>query len=461
MAKCSLAIELDEPDRLYTSNDRIRGTVVVRADDDVQCKALKVRSGWATHGRGNIDSNDLHSEVLFQGQWRSGEEHRYRFDLPVSSWPPTYHGTFLNVDHYIHATADIPWAFDPKESQPYRVVSSNAPGAGVVEKDAANNAIVGGILKFFFIGLALFMLLNPMLWILAFPIGIGGGVWWFLKSYLPKKLLGDVEYTLNQDSYQPGETLQATLRVHPKKDIPINSVIWTVTGVEACVSGSGSNRRTHRHELFHGGKLVDELRTLPGNKETLIPLELQLPDKPCFTMNLGSNQIAWKTTICIDIPRWPDWNDSRAIQLAPSKELVQAVTVETIDSGGDISTQPTAAAGEEPDVTFAATLEMIQSVIDDDKQVDRIVDAVRDLPMQLNLIPQRRELYSSSSKDHAYADGHVVIGQTIDPVMPVTMFIPRSLADEFDQATDRPWSGEGSIVGYDHRQNRLQLRIEP
>ncbi|WP_417730125.1 hypothetical protein [Rosistilla oblonga] len=460
MAKCSLAIELDEPDRLYTSNDRIRGTVVVRADDDVQCKALKVRSGWATHGRGNIDSHDLHSEVLFQGQWRSGEEHRYRFDLPVSAWPPTYHGRFLSVDHYVHATADIPWAFDPKESRPYQVVSSKAPEAGIAEKKTVS-PVVGGIVKFFFIAVALFMLFNPMLWIFGIPIGIGIGIWWFFKTYLPRKLLGQVEYTFDQETFQPGETLRATLRVHPKKDIPINSVIWTVTGAEVCVSGSGSNRRTHRHELFRGGQLVDELRILPGNKETLIPLELQLPDKPCFTMSLGSNQILWETKIRIDIPRWPDWNHSLAMQLAPSKELVQAATVETVDHGGGVSTQPTAAAGEEPDVTFAATLEMIQSVIGDDRQVDRIVDAVRELPMQLNLIPQRRELYSSSSKDHAYSDGHVVIGQTIEPVLPVTMFIPRSLADEFDQATDRPWSGEGSIVGYDHRQNRLLLRIEP
>lgn len=470
MAKCSLVIELDEPDRIYTSKDKIRGCVVVRADADVNCKALRVRSGWATHGRGNVDSSDSQTAKLFEGQWRSGEEHRYRFELPVVGWPPTYHGSYLSVDHYVHATADIPWAFDPKTSQPYRVHSTAAPDAGVATKPQMTNPVAAKILKIVFFTFLAFMLLNPMLWIVGIPIGIIAGLWWFFKRYLPKKLLGKVEYTLDRERWEPGETLSATLRVHPSKPININSIIWTVKGEEVCVSGSGSNRRTHRVELFSGGMIVDDIKQLPGNQETRIPLQLQLPNRPCYTMKLGANQIVWESDVRIDIPRWPDWTGKQTIQLVPSSEVVDAVAVETAtedfavtepgngwnDMAAQSPTEP-----EAPDVTFEATLEMIHSVLNDSRQLDRIIDAVHELPMQLNLMPQRRELYGSGNSKYAYSDGHVVVGQTIEPVIPVTMFIPRSLADEFDQASDREWSGQGSIVGYDHRQNRLQLRIEP
>ncbi|MEZ6091863.1 MAG: hypothetical protein R3C05_28430 [Pirellulaceae bacterium] len=459
MAKCDLTIELDQPDRLYQPGDRVCGTVIVQANDDINCKGLRVSSGWATHGRGNIDSGEVSGEIVFQGKWQTGNEYRYAFDLPAGDWPPTYHGVYLSIDRYIKAVADLPWAFDASVSRPFRLSCLAVPSGGA-NKVVPQSGMIGKMIGVIFVVVfGLVMLLNPFLWLIGFVVAIGASVWWFATRYLPRKRLGSVQYKLQRQQWMPGEKLRATLTVHPRKDIAINGIIWTVTGQETCVSGSGSNRRTHRHEFFSDGQVDHNLTRLLGNRETVIDLSLRLPRTEAFTMDLGDNNIQWTTQVRIDIPRWPDWKDKQDFDVIPSPEPVD----------GGSTTQPSPAAipnddagtevGEGPAVTFASTIEMIDSLQGDRHQIDRVVEAVRDLPMQLAIIPERREL-ASATNPLAYPTGHVVVGHTVEPRMPVVMYIPRSLADEFEQATDRQWEGAGSIVGYEHHAGRLQLRIE-
>ena len=114
MAKCDLAIELEDPERIYRGGDQIRGTVVVWTDKAVNCSDLVVEANWETHGRGNVTKGEPNRESVFRGEWQPGE-HRYDFQVELARWPPTYHGNYLNVDHYIRARAKIPWSFDPQD----------------------------------------------------------------------------------------------------------------------------------------------------------------------------------------------------------------------------------------------------------------------------------------------------------------------------------------------------------
>ncbi len=66
MAACRINIRLnDEGPR--SGGEPITGVVVVNADKDVACKGLIVRTIWSTHGRGNIDTGEVASQVLFEG----------------------------------------------------------------------------------------------------------------------------------------------------------------------------------------------------------------------------------------------------------------------------------------------------------------------------------------------------------------------------------------------------------
>ncbi len=74
MAKCDLSIELDDPQAAHPGGGTISGVVRVRVDADVKCKGLEVHSGWRTHGRGNVASEQVGSVILFSGEWsRRGE----------------------------------------------------------------------------------------------------------------------------------------------------------------------------------------------------------------------------------------------------------------------------------------------------------------------------------------------------------------------------------------------------
>ena len=55
--KCQLAVQLDEPERIYQGGDIVRGVVTVNVQSKVKCKKLTIEAGWATHGRGNVDSS--------------------------------------------------------------------------------------------------------------------------------------------------------------------------------------------------------------------------------------------------------------------------------------------------------------------------------------------------------------------------------------------------------------------
>ena len=103
MAKCDLSIELDEPNRVYRGGEKVEGTVHVKVDSAVKCSGLVLSTGWKTHGRGNVTTGDVHDTTVFSGQWTEGAKYEYRFSLPAGDWPPTYHGRFLSIDHYVEA----------------------------------------------------------------------------------------------------------------------------------------------------------------------------------------------------------------------------------------------------------------------------------------------------------------------------------------------------------------------
>ena len=49
---------------------------------------------------------------------------------------------------------------------------------------------------------------------------------------------------------------------------------------------------------------------------------------------------------------------------------------------------------------------------------------------------------------------------TRNPKLPLVLYVPHDLADEFEQIGRDVWSGRGTVVGWDNRHGRLQVKIE-
>ena len=217
-----------------------------------------VRTHWTTHGRGNIDIGSEDSVIIYQGDWRAGHRATYAFEVPISEWPPTYHGHHLNIEHFVEARANIPWAFDPKASQPFQMHSTKHQGSG--KKSSYKQGGFNWIgLLFAFAALAFFFNAGPSLLNLS-SIGV-----WFLGGIgllcpgllIIRSVLPQMGFGISLGGVGRGKLLLR--RNHWGHDLDLTPEIgadqWDSDdrfGREKCVSGSGSNRRTHRHTLYEG-----------------------------------------------------------------------------------------------------------------------------------------------------------------------------------------------------------------
>ncbi|TWT94634.1 vacuolar protein sorting-associated family 26 protein [Stieleria varia] len=466
MAKCDLSITLDEPSGVYPGGGKITGTVKVHADADVKCKGLDVQSVWKTHGRGNVASGTVETVTLFTGQWTAGQSEEYRFELPIAEWPPSYHGNYLNIDHYIEARAKIPWAFDPKASVEFLMQPTCGPE--IADAQASVSAKMG-MIGWIFTSMIVFMVFGAILAGCAgffvagaqnpFIFFIVGGIVTFIggfiamKYYLPKFLLGEVHCELKSIRVSPGEQVNGELKLQPRKNVPINGVTMKFVGKEVCISGSGSNRTTHSNTFYETETVLEPAGVLKPGVAKHFPLSVPLPGDVPYSIDLNDNDIKWSVEVRVDIPRWPDWSKSFDITVVPSGKQAVATTPTRTE------TTVSPPADDESGLTFAETASHIWSSKDDKEQVEMLVDAVNGLNFDIEAFVERRLLYSGEDDPHVYKDGYAVWARYTDPPLPMVLYVPHDLADEFEQAGRDVWSGRGTVVGWDSRHRRLQVKL--
>ena len=467
MAKCDLSIELDQPDRLFRGGETVSGTVYVSVHGDVKCTGLEVSSGWRTHGRGNVATGVVQSTTLFSGEWKAGEAAEYRFELPVGHWPPTYHGHYLSIDHGIDARIKIPWGIDPKSFVPFQMEPSfGAEGATVPSQAKEVKGILGCVIGIFFLAfVAIFSIsifaAGPFALVFLLVPLLGSAVW-FVRKVLPKYALGDIRHELHTKSVSPGERVLGELYLCPRKAVAINGITVTFHAREQCVSGSGTDRTTHKHVLFEQIETLQEAVKLDPGQEYRFPIEMTLPSDAPLSIKLDDNELIWSAIIRVDIPRWPDWVQEVPLEIVPAGSLsdgssARADTNVSIDAkAGDPSSVP----GGESTITFAETAQHLWAARSRREQVETLVDAVSGLSFEFEAEIERRLLYGGDEDPHVYRDGYAVWARYPDPELPLVLYVPHELADEFEQIGSDVWRGRGTVVGWDGLHGRLQIKLD-
>lgn len=335
MAKCDLRIELERADRTYTGGDPIRGEVVVEVGAECRCDGLGIELQWRTSGRGNTARGGARSEVLYTGTWYPGETHRYPFELEAAPAPLTYHGELLHVDWYLTATADIPWALDPKAEEALVLVRGADGGPARLDLDPRQaelmdpHRLVRDLLPlvaalfgcvFGCIGLGVAAAGVAVLTagktadgvpLTAFgavfvAVGVAGG-WMFLRNKLAERRLGPVETELVPRSLCPGETLEARIRFHPRVRLELNRVTARLVAREVVTSGSGKNSSTRTHELLARDEVLADRQTISAGEEVALECRFELPADAPPAFSAPSNRLEWRVRFHVDIPGWPDW----------------------------------------------------------------------------------------------------------------------------------------------------------
>jgi hypothetical protein len=345
MSKCDVSVLIDDEQRNFVIGDTVRGTVRINVNAQCDCKKLTVVLQWRTHGRGNCTSGDVNEtpDILFQGKWSPGR-YEYPFEFVLPEGPLSYHGHLLNVDWYVHARADIPWAIDPKgdaelilergdydgelligepdmlEAQQIVIGSGETPTAaiGCVLLFLAPfflvgfGAIAGGITKLvqgkpeglFILGFGIVFSIVPTLIMLAM----------FWRKAAERKL-GKVDVNVEPTDARPGDTVWCAVNFRPQKDVKVASITASLVGEEVVVSGSGTNSTTHTHKLFEQKHELLAQRHISAGKEVSLDVELTIPDDAAPTFRAYSNRLKWAVNVHVDIPKWPDWDGNEHVKI--------------------------------------------------------------------------------------------------------------------------------------------------
>ena len=262
------------------------------------------------------------------------------------------------------------------------------------------------------------------------------------------------------------DSLEAELSLSPNSKVPVNEIRFSVTGAERCVSGHGTNKKTYSKVVFQESVTVMEKGELKAAENLHIPLQLQLPTQPIFSLNLGSNNLTWSCEAHIDIPRWPDWKRSKTFIVYPPS-IADAGPADQVLPDQVLPKQvlpkqgvPVANNFEQPvSVSFEETVTMIQASLGDNSTVDELVNAVAGLPMDISVLVEGRVVYEGDDP-HGYAKGYSVLAHSYETELPMQMFIRAEQRDHFSHLSRTAWKGTGQIVGYSHHLDRLLVKVD-
>ena len=301
----------------------------------------------ADHGRGSKNRGEAEKLFLHQGAWQPGE-YSYEFEFALFDEPISFQGRHINIDWYLRARADIPWAMDPKAVQDIILtVNPELPGENA-DRDAAlsagedtgrreinlNKYLGGAIATFFLVPMfliALVFLMFPVILMVDawqegnyfglvfggfFLAGVLSIILKLLKPYLARKKLGAVDCSLSKTVCRAGDSVDVRVFFSPPKDVDINEVSATLVLTEKAVSGSGTDRTTHSHAHRFDTKKLSGQAMLKAGSAFEKTVSLRLPDKVMHTFYTDDNSLAWAVLLKIDVPNWSDWEESQYIEVS-------------------------------------------------------------------------------------------------------------------------------------------------
>jgi len=328
MSKCRIVITFDRPDRIYYGGETVRGIAKVNVQDDTKGNGIKLTHRWRTHGRGNTDYGPEETQILSEPQLlMAGEELVLPFQFLAPTYPVTYRGHLIYVDHYVRIDVDVPWAKNPSAEEEYLLRPGKPPTQMTGQRDQVISlkppVAAPGLLGKALLWIVLLVILG-VIGAFAFfllPIIAAVAIWYWVRKMAVAARVGNVEVTMPHLIVAPKEPWPVAIRFTPRKSFTINSMTLKIVATESATSGSGSNKSTTTHPLFSEVYTIREGGLLIGGEAVDEKLIIDFPDTQAFSLDQSDNSIKWAAEIRIDIPRYPDWSKTEQLQVVPVEFL--------------------------------------------------------------------------------------------------------------------------------------------
>jgi hypothetical protein len=255
------------------------------------------------------------------------------------SAPATHHGQLVNVDHYIVARADIPWASDPKaeadilieggDAADFTSGTKKAPAPAELQKVmkvVPNIAIgCGGVVALICLvvmGVALGAsvrrgsgvggILLDVLGTLPAPLFLVAGLFgvgWGAMRKMRAARLGEPEVSVEPREPRVGGMVSVEVVINPRTDVALEDVSFDLVCTETATTGSGTNETRHHHELVRTGQVLDGGgTTLPAGQLARRKGRLALPAGSPVTFSSANNRVAWIVQARVRASDWPAWS---------------------------------------------------------------------------------------------------------------------------------------------------------
>ena len=495
MSRCDIRITFDDNSRRFRGGEIVSGKVHVIVNSDIRSNGIVLTHYWKTHGRGNTDRGPKTKlQLANMASLVAGEELHLPFEFKAERWPLTYHGHYINVDHYVHVAVDVPWAIDPKHEEDFILTAGMPPeefsadrsaavdmNSGVVtEAGSCTKTLLGGILGVVLLALGtLFFFLIPVFVIL------GGCVWAWKKAIASR--VGDVKLDIPHVQIGPGDPWPLRLHFTPKKTFRINGMTVQIISMESATSGSGTNSTTYRHTLFDQTFQLHPGGVLLAGEEVTEDFHADFPDSAAWSFKKSDNKITWHAKVRIDIPRFPDWKKTVELQLLPVEFFQQTRTEDALlpadlsapkavpehprETSPDVSLEPAYKSDNAPQFQQSSTVSSnsiapLLRLIDEISNANRFGNERSEIVNQSDghrydvqiMVDRTASTYGFTGDDQALANGKTVIGRIVDSDQTVQLFCRETGNDRLDSLSrGDTFLAVASVHSWDSLYNRLVM----
>lgn len=508
MSKCQISISFDRSDKIYYGGETVRGTVRLLVDEQTKSNGVKLTHRWRTHGRGNSDSGLPDDIILVEPRiLQAGEQFEFPFAVTSPSHPVTYRGHLVYIDHYVRVDVDVPWAKNPYAEEEYELRPGVRPELFTGERNkvvsltaqatATNVGPIGKTILWIIVGIILAVVAMTAVFLLPIILIVVAFIW--IKKKALKSRLGEVEVSVPHVVVAPTEDWTFGIRFTPRKSFIVNSVYAELIAEESATSGSGTNKTTHKHKVLTEKHVLREGGPLQFEQLVDEKIIITFPDTKAYSFELSNNSLKWTVNFCIDIPGFPDWTHTEALQVVPIEFLGEQARLPNTsadshqtDLSGSVpfdqlptfspfgveapkvaavhGMSPSAIPLDEhmaltsentPPESMEELLSLLKSAGRNSAQRNLVLEAAAGEAYDIAVVIDRISTsFGMADAAPEFSNGKTVIGQIAGIQLSIEVIAPESMNSELESfRRGDTWQASVTITGWDSLYNRLRAAV--
>lgn len=342
MAKVSVEVTFDQPERAYHPGDFVTGTVELLARRDLDGLGVRVTTRWETHGSGSRDHGPTIELIDEPGVGVEAQQVRsIPFSFGCPERPFSYRGRRINIDHVVEAEVAVPFGRDQRAQEEF-FVNPRLVTAPVVESPAdvdlplpVEQFTRDAVRRMLTSQPGAFLWLLPIF--LALQIGFFGGLflggplvvaiavgWVYLRPELFARVLDDLVVTAGSTSLHPLSRWPVRARFRAKHAFESTGVRVRVIGQEVAIDDSGTTTSTKRHTFHDDVQRFEKRRSFAVGDQFDETFAIMMPDTIAWSFADAHNEVKWEAEFVLEIQGFPDWVLRTPLLLEPQPRAIDA-----------------------------------------------------------------------------------------------------------------------------------------